>query len=95
MGNTKSISMILFVLFIIAMLTSCASVAETTAKWKGVPVSKLIMEWGAPDKSVEYEGGKSHSYKSCNAHGGWCCNQSFQVDSNDIIVSYVERGSCL
>ena len=94
MTNTKSILIILFVLVVISMLTSCASEQTQSIYWKGHSLSEMFKELGTPDKSVEYGGGKSHTYKHCDSHGEFCCNHIFQVDSNDIIVNHVESGSC-
>jgi len=94
MTNTKSILIIIFVLVVISMLTSCASDQTPSIYWKGHSLSEMLTELGTPDKSVEYGGGKSHTYKYCDAHGELCCNHIFQVDSNDIIVNHVESDIC-
>ena len=94
MTSTRSTLMISFVLVVIPMLTSCALEKTPSIYWEGHSLSEILTELGTPDKSVEYGGGKSHTYKHCDAHGELCCNHIFQVDSNDIIVNHVESGIC-
>ena len=84
--------------FLMANLSGCStfwpSASKIKADWLGHQIRETVIQWGGPDSVTEIGQDKAYTWKSCNAQGGWCCFQTFVVDSNGIIVDYNDKGGC-
>lgn len=72
-----------------SLLAGCTSTSDIMQTWIGSPESKLVSNWGAPDRSLKTDDGKEIlTWNGRNGYGGIICQKTFVISKAGYIESY-------